>query len=93
MNTNTENTKNKKQEIKKEKDIREIWLSVSDSAKMAGLESKTIRRAIKDRRIKYKVINNRYTLRMSSLINFAKSSTKLKNKFYNKGLGQYLNII
>ncbi|PKM91541.1 hypothetical protein CVU82_03020 [Candidatus Falkowbacteria bacterium HGW-Falkowbacteria-1] len=79
----------KKENIRKEKESREIWLSVSESAKMAGVESKTIRRAIKNRKIKYKVNGNRYAIKMVSLINFAKSSPKLRNKFYSCGIGQY----
>jgi excisionase family DNA binding protein len=70
---------------------RKIWLSVSESAKLGGVESKTIRRAIKDKRIKYKVSGNRYAIRLSSLIEFSHSNAKLRNKFYSQGLGQYVD--
>lgn len=33
----------------------QLWLSVSESAKFGGVDSKTIRRAIKSKKIKYKV--------------------------------------
>lgn len=81
----------KKENIKKEKKSREIWLSVSESAKIIGVSSKTIRRAIKNKKVKYKIIGNRYSIKTASLINFAKSSPKLKNKFYSHGIGQYLD--
>ena len=67
-----------------------IWLSVSESAKLGGVESKTIRRAIQSKNIKYKVIKNRYLIDLSSLIIFLNERVKLKNKFYDRGLGQYV---
>jgi hypothetical protein len=76
--------------MKKEKKDKQIWLSVSEAAKFGGLDSKTIRRAIKDRRIRYKVQENRYAIRLHSLIRFSHSNAKLRNKFYNQGLGQYV---
>jgi hypothetical protein len=78
------------EETKKEKKSKEIFLSVSEASKLAGLESKTIRRAIKTRKLKYRVVNNRYAIKLPSLINFCHSSTKLRNKFYSQGMGQYL---
>jgi len=67
-----------------------IWLSVSESAKLGGIESKTIRRAIQSQKLKYKIIKNRYLIDLSSLIIFLNSSIKLKNKLKLKGLGQYV---
>ncbi len=80
-----------KTEKKSEKrEDRQIWLSVSEAAKFGGIDNKTVRRAIKDKRIRYKVSGNRYALRLSSLIEFAHSTTKLRNKFFTHGLGQYV---
>jgi len=62
----------------------------SESAKLAGVDSKTIRRAIKAKNIKYKVLGNRYAIRLQSVIDFAHHNTKLRNKFYTQGLGQYI---
>jgi len=84
--------KDKKENITKIKKIdRQIWLSVSESAKFGGVDSKTIRRAIKGKSIKYKVSGNRYAIRLQSLIEFAHSNAKLRNKFYSNGLGQYID--
>lgn len=69
---------------------RQIWLSVSEAAKFGGIDNKTVRRAIKDKRIKYKVSGNRYAIRLSSLVEFSHSTIKLKNKFFSHGLGQYV---
>lgn len=69
---------------------RQIWLSVSESAKLGGIDAKTIRRAIKNKKIKYKVCGNRYAIRLYSLIEFTHDNAKLRNKFYHCGLGQYV---
>jgi hypothetical protein len=85
-------SKNKKESPTKiKKADRQIWLSVSESAKFGGVDSKTIRRAIKSKNIKYKVSGNRYAIRLQSLIEFAHSNAKLRNKFYSHGLGQYID--
>ena len=83
--------KTRKENIKLlSKKEREVFLSISESARLAGLSEKTIRRAIQSKKIKYRVLNNRYAIRFSSLINFAQSSTKLRNKFFSQGIGRYI---
>lgn len=67
-----------------------IWVSVSEAAKLGGVQTKTIRRAIKSNRIGYKIISNRYLINFSSLIFFLHTKTKLKNKLKEYGLGQYV---
>lgn len=67
-----------------------IWLSVSEAAKLGGVQTKTIRRAIQFNNVKYKIIGNRYSIEFLSLITFLHSKTKLKNKLNQFGLGQYI---
>ncbi|MCP3682237.1 MAG: hypothetical protein GY861_06045 [bacterium] len=67
-----------------------LWFSVSVSAQIGGVQDKTIRRAIKSHLVKYKVTSNRYLVEFKSLIIFIHSNTKLKNKFYQFGLGQHI---
>ena len=67
-----------------------IWLSVSEAAKIGGVQTKTIRRAIQYNKVKYKIIGNRYSIDLSSLIIFLQAKTKLKNKLNQFGLGQYV---
>ena len=94
----TENTKKpgkKDQENKYlpllEKNIKNpIWLSVSEAAKLGGVQTKTIRRAIKSNHLRYKVIGNRYLINLESLIAFSYSNRKLRNKLSEYGLGQYI---
>ena len=68
-----------------------IWLSVSEAAKLGGVQGKTIRRAIKaDDGLLYKIVKNRYQIELSSLISFLNRNTKLQNKLKDFGLGQYV---
>jgi hypothetical protein len=68
-----------------------IWLSISEAAKIGGVQTKTIRRAIFSKIVKYKVDKNRYFVDFSSLIIFLHQKTKLKNKLNKYGLGQYVD--
>ena len=67
-----------------------LWLSVSQAAKLFGVEQKTIRRAIKSRQIAYLVENDRYSIEMGSLLRWAYKSTKLKNKLNQDGVGKFV---
>lgn len=71
--------------------INPIWLSVSEAAKFGGVTGKTIRRAIQAKSIKYKVVKDRYLIEFSSIISFLNTSLKLKNKFNQHGIGQYVD--
>jgi len=71
--------------------ITPLWFSVSSSAKLGGVDPKTIRRAIKNNsELKYKIIKNRYKIELGSLLSFLNKNIKLKNKLKKNGLGQYL---
>ncbi len=67
-----------------------IWLSVSEAAKIGGVNTKTIRRAIQSEKIKYKIYKDRYLVGLRSLIQFLNSNKKLKNKLNFNGIGQYV---
>lgn len=67
-----------------------LWFSVSSSAKIGGVDPKTIRRALKsDSGLKYKIVKDRYKIELGSLLYFLNKNTKLKNKLKKNGLGQY----
>ncbi len=82
------NSENKQIGVKKKK--YPIWLSVSEAAKLGGIQTKTIRRAIQGKLIDFKIIKNRYAIELESLIQFLNKNTKLKNKLNQNGLGQYV---
>lgn len=67
-----------------------IWLSVSEAAKIGGVQNKTIRRAIQAKTLKYKVVSNRYLVDLASVIIYLCAKTKLKNKLNQLGIGQYI---
>jgi hypothetical protein len=68
-----------------------IWLSVSESAKIGGITTKTIRRAIQNKSVKYRIVNNRYFIDLKSLFIYLYSNKKLKNKLNQYGIGQYID--
>lgn len=68
-----------------------LWLSVSEAAKLGGVQTKTIRRALKAE-LKFKIIKNRYQIELGSLLTFVYSNKKLQNKFLDNGLGQYVGV-
>lgn len=71
---------------------KEIWLSVTEAADLGGVNSKTIRRALKENEtLVYKIVKDRYKIELESLINFMNLNTKLNNKFLLLGLGQYVD--
>lgn len=68
-----------------------IYLSVSEAAKIAGVQDKTIRRALKQTgELKFKLVKDRYQIDLASLIIFLHKSTKLRNKLYKFGIAQYI---
>ncbi len=68
-----------------------IWLAVSEAAKLGGVQTKTIRRAIQSNKVTYKIIKNRYLIEFTSIIRFLYTTTKLKNKLFEYGIGQYID--
>lgn len=67
-----------------------LWLSISEAAKLGGVQAKTIRRAIQSNTVKYKVIKNRYLVDFASVIIYLYSKKKLRNKLIDFGVGQYI---
>lgn len=85
-------SKPKKKKKEEEKEITNpIWLSVSEAAKLGGVQNKTIRRAIQSKTVKFKIIKNRYQIDLKSLIIYLHSNKKLNNKLLKNGLGQYVD--
>lgn len=82
---------NKETTNEEAKDKKIIWLSVSEAADLGGVQSKTIRRALKENdALVYKIVKDRYKIEFSSLLKFLNTNTKLRNKLKEYGLGQYV---
>lgn len=69
----------------------DMRLSVSEAAKLFGIDQITIRRAIKDKQIRYIVVRSRYKISFASLLKWSQQRTSVKNKLANKGIGQYVD--
>ena len=87
---NTQTSHDEDESILKNPVANPIWLSISEAAKLGGVNTKTIRRAIQSEKIKYKIYKNRYLIGLKSLIVYLNSNTKLKNKLNFNGIGQYI---
>jgi hypothetical protein len=77
-------------ELLDRKFLNPIWLSISECAKIGGVKTKTIRRAIQSKILKYKINGSKYFIELSSLIIFLNTTTKLTNKLNQNGIGQYI---
>ncbi len=67
-----------------------LWVPISMAAKFGAVHAKTLRRALQDRQIRYKIAGNRYLLDFGSVLRYLHSKTKLRNKLNQEGLGQYI---
>lgn len=71
-------------------DLSPIRLSISEAARLFGVDTKTIRRAIKAQEIRYVVVRGRYKLNFESLVKWSQRKTTVKNKSEKYGIGQYV---
>ncbi len=67
-----------------------IRVSVSEAARLFGVNSQTIRRAIAAQEVTYAVVAGRYKLNFESLVKWSQRHTTVKNKLQKKGIGQYV---
>lgn len=68
-----------------------IRVSVSEAARLFGVDTKTIRRAIQAEELKYIVVQGRYKINFNSLLEWSQGRTSTKNKLEHKGIGQYVD--
>lgn len=67
-----------------------IRLSVSEAAKLFGVSSRTIRRAITDNELNYIVVQDRYKISFESLLKWSQRTTTVRNKLAKDGIGQFV---
>lgn len=68
-----------------------IRVSVSEAARLFGVNAQTIRRAIQAQEVTYVVVAGRYKLNFESLVKWSQRHTTVKNKLASKGIGQYVD--
>lgn len=67
-----------------------IRLSISEAGRLFGVNSQTIRRAIKAREITYVVVRGRYKLNFESILKWSQKRTSIRNKLRTNGIGQFV---
>ena len=65
-------------------------LTVTESAKLSGLSTRTIRRALTLNLLTHKVVKGRYSITLDSLLAYTKSSPTLAKKLEQNGIGYYV---
>ena len=70
--------------------VNPVFVSISEAAKLGGVNSRTVRRAIQDKKITYKIVKDRYLLDLKSTLHYLYSNKKLRNKLLQNGIGQYI---
>ena len=88
---NIQNTPNNLASTDKKESKEIIRLSISESAKLFGVTSQTIRRAIKSQEITYIIVGGRYKINFESLVKWSQIKTTVRNKSAQKGIGQYVD--
>ncbi|HUT22266.1 MAG TPA: helix-turn-helix domain-containing protein [Candidatus Bipolaricaulota bacterium] len=73
-----------------EKNHKIIRVSVSEAARLLGIDSHTIRRAIKTEEVTYAVVQGRYKINFESLVKWSQQKIRIKNKMNKDGIGQYV---
>ncbi len=68
-----------------------IRVSISEAAKLFGVNAQTIRRALKNQEITYVVVAGRYKINFESLVRWSQQKTTVKNKANSHGIGQYVD--
>jgi len=68
-----------------------VRVSVSEAARLFGIDQKTIRRALKNQEIRYITVRDRYKINFQSLLEWSQKRTTTKNKLSQKGIGQYVD--
>ena len=67
-----------------------LRVSVSEAARLFGVDAKTIRRAIKQQQIRYIVVRNRYKILFSSLVSWSQLSSVVQKRRDERGIGQWV---
>ena len=80
---------NQLNEAKEPKEI--IRVSISEAARLFGVNAQTIRRAIRSKEITYVVVSGRYKINFESLVRWSQQKHAIKKKSDQHGIGQYID--
>lgn len=68
-----------------------VRVSISEAARLLGIHSRTIRRAISAGEIRYITVRGRYKIHFGSLISWSQRVTTVRNKRDTRGIGQWVD--
>lgn len=68
-----------------------VRVSVSEAARLFGVDPHTIRRAIKMEDLTYVVVQGRYKVNFESLVKWSQRKIRIKNKMEKDGIGQFID--
>jgi len=68
-----------------------VRVSISEAARLFGVNPQTIRRAIKREEITYIVVAGRYKINFESLVKWSQQKTTVRNKSNERGIGQFVH--
>ncbi len=71
-------------------DPQHIRVSVSEAARLFGVSSKTIRRALQDQELRYIVVRGRYKILFASLVHWSQQAVSVQRRRDQRGIGQWV---
>ena len=80
-----------KKDLKKGDAKEVIRVSISEAARLFGVNPQTIRRAIRDQDVTYVVVAGRYKINFESLVKWSQRKTTVRNKSNQHGIGQFID--
>jgi len=67
-----------------------VRISISEAAKLFGINPQTVRRAIKGQEVSYVVVRGRYRVNFESLLKWSQKKITVRNKLKTNGIGQFV---
>lgn len=67
-----------------------VRVSVSEAARLFGISTKTVQRAVAAGEVTYVVISGKYKINFESLVKWSQRRVTVANKLESKGIGQYV---
>jgi excisionase family DNA binding protein len=68
-----------------------VRVTVSEAARLFGVNPRTIRRAITAQQLRYIVVQNRYKISFPSLVAWSQEQANVRRKRDDKGIGQWVD--
>lgn len=68
-----------------------VRVSISEAARLFGVNPRTIRRAIAAGEIRYIIVRGRYAILFESLVNWSQRQATVRNKRDANGIGQWVD--